>query len=109
MIKKLLQVRRNPFANLERCDKKEDYKVSVTLVRHDQFLGLLAMCYVGSLFLLMVAIYTASLLTFGYFLLSFAAASLFFAFAADLCGEIGCVIQTHKKSRRQALCVDPER
>ena len=58
--------------------KKEDYKVYVTLVRHDQFLGLVALCYVGSLFLLMVAIYKASLLTFGCFLLSFAAASLFF-------------------------------
>ena len=76
MIKKLLKVRRDAFAKLERSDKEEHYKVYVTLVRHDQFLGLVAMCYFGSLFLLAVAVYKASLLALGCFLLSFAATSI---------------------------------
>jgi len=77
MIRRLLKVRRDAFAKLEKSDKDEDYVVYVTLVRHDQFLGLVAMSYVGSLFLLAVAIFTASLSAFGGFILSFAACTIF--------------------------------
>jgi hypothetical protein len=77
MIKKLLKVRRDALAKSEKSDKEEDYVVYVTLVRDDQFLELVATWYVGSLFLLAVAIFTASLSAFGGFILFFAACSIF--------------------------------
>ena len=76
MISKLLKVRRDAYARLEKSDKDEDYAVYVTLIQHDKFLGLVAIWYVGSFFLLGVAFFKPSLSAFGGGILSFAACSL---------------------------------
>ncbi len=76
MIRRLIRVRKDAYASLECTKEDEGYSDYAALIMQDRFLGLLALWYIGSIFLLVVAILGSSLEAFGGFLLSIATCTL---------------------------------